>query len=45
MDIALYAHYHQRWLGVVDGETAQRSRDQAADLSLADAIALGLQGA
>ncbi|HYZ98258.1 MAG TPA: hypothetical protein VE575_05865 [Acidimicrobiales bacterium] len=44
VDIALYAHYYQRWLGVVDGETAQRSRDRAADLSLAEAIALGLQG-
>ena len=43
VDIALYAHYLRRW-GGVDAETARRNRERASEMSVADAVARGLDG-
>jgi predicted ATPase len=45
IDIALHAHYAQRVRDTIDDDTAHRNRARAADMSLAEALDIGLGGA
>jgi hypothetical protein len=43
VDLALYSHYLRRY-GEVDAEIARRNSEQAAAMSVSDAVARGLGG-